>query len=106
MTPPIGNYSPVNSNLCDQNVTSTLDGMSQDLQTAPMSPMPPAPPSASQQASQSGSQSAAPQSSQINDIPMVVETIGVPIQSNIIDPYRRSGTFFSPPAHLFVDSFI
>lgn len=85
MTPPIvGNYSPVNSNLCDQNVTSTLDGISQDLQAAPMSPMPPA------------SQSAAPQpfQNQINDMPSAMvcdDSIGVPIQPNIIDPYRRTG---------------
>lgn len=83
MTPPMGNYSPVNSNLCDQNVSSTIDGISQDLQAAPMSPMPPS-------ASQSASQAAASQPSQINDITMV-EQIGVPIQPNIIDPYRRPG---------------
>lgn len=84
MTPPMGNYSPVNSNLCDQNVSSTIDGISQDLQAA--SPMPPAP----QQQPPSASQSAASQPSQIDDIPMV-EQIGVPIQPNIIDPYRRAG---------------
>lgn len=98
MTPPIGSYSPVNSNLCDQNVSSTLDGISQDLQASPMSPMPqqqPPPPPSSQSAaaSQSAAQAAAPQppQSQINDIQMGGEPIGVPIQPNIIDPYRRSG---------------
>lgn len=91
MTPPMGNFSPVN--VCDQNVTSTIDGISQDLQAAPMSPMPPAPqqqPPPPPSASQSASQSAASQPSQINDITMV-EQINVPIQPNIIDPYRRAG---------------
>lgn len=82
MTPPMGNFSPVNSNLCDQNVSSTIDGISQDLQAA--SPMPPAP------QPPSAAQSAASQPSQINDIAMV-EQISVPIQPNIIDPYRRAG---------------
>lgn len=86
MTPPMGSFSPVNNNLCDQNVSSTIDGISQDLQAA--SPMPPAPQPPA--ASQSASQSAASQPSHIDDIPMV-EQIGVPIQPNIIDPYRRAG---------------
>lgn len=94
----MGNFSPVNSNLCDQNVSSTIDGISQDLQAAPMSPMAPAqqPPSASQ----SAPQSAASQPSQINDVAMVEQ---MPIQPNIIDPYRRAGTISSLTGYHFVD---
>lgn len=91
MTPPlVGSYSPGNNNLCDQNqVTSTLDGIAQDLQQNPMSPMP----AAQQPAPQSAAQPNAQQTSQnqLNDIPNMVESIGVPIQQNIIDPYRRTG---------------
>lgn len=84
----VGSYSPANNNLCDQNVTSSLDGLSQDLQQAPMSPMSPMSasqpqpvlPSAAQQTTQN----------QMNDINMG-DPIGVPLQPNIIDPYRRSG---------------
>lgn len=94
MSPPIvGSYSPANNNLCDQNVSSTLDSLSQDLQQAPMSPM--SPMSASQQqGAQPVLQSNAQQNSQnqMNDINMV-EPIGVPLQQGIIDPYRRAGVF-------------
>lgn len=86
MTPPlVGSFSP-NNNMCDQNqVTSTLDGLSQDLQN-PMSPMQPA---QHVQPSQSASQQQPSSQNQLNDMPNMVETLGVPLQQNIIDPYRR-----------------
>lgn len=88
MSPPmVGNYSPANNNLCDQNVSSTLDGLSQDLQQAPMSPM--SPMSASQPQSVLPPTAQQTSQNQLNDINM--DPIGVTLQSNIIDPYRRSG---------------
>lgn len=72
--------------MCDQNqVTSTLDGLSQDLQS-PMLPMQSA---QHVQPSQSASQQQPSSQNQLNDMPNMVETLGVPLQQNIIDPYRR-----------------
>lgn len=78
--------------MCDQSqvTPSQIDGLSQDLQQNPMSPMQPtqqtqAPPSASQSAPQQSSQN------QLNEMPNMVDSIGVPLQPNIIDPYRRTG---------------
>lgn len=105
MSPPIvGSYSPANNNLCDQNVSSTLDGLSQDLQQAPMSPM--SPMSASQQGPQPVLQPTAQQNSQnqMNDINMG-DPIGVPLQQGIIDPYRRAGTNLNPVDSISENSF-
>lgn len=93
MTPPIGgSFSPANNSMCDQSqVTPQMDGLPQDLQPNPMSPMQPtsqqaqAPPSASQPVPQQSSQS------QLTEMPNMVDSIGVSLQQNIIDPYRRTG---------------
>lgn len=92
MTPPlIGNYSPDNNNLCDQNQVSSIDGIAQDLQQNPMSPMPTAQQPAPQSAAQPNPQQAR-QQNQLNEIPNMVDPNGVPLQQNMnIDPYRRSG---------------
>lgn len=91
MEPPcgVGSFSPANNNMCDQNqVPSTLDGLTQDLQ--PLSPM-----QQTQQPQQSASQSQQTSQSQLNDMPNMVDTIGVPLPPNIIDPYnRRPGNLF------------
>lgn len=90
MTPPLvgSGFSP-NNNVCDRNqVTSTLDVLPQDLQN-PMSPM-----QSTQQVQPTQSAVQQQQSqSQINEMPNMVETIGVPLQQqNIIeniDTYHR-----------------
>lgn len=95
MTPPVvGNFSPANNNMCDQNqVNASLEGLSQDLQQNPMSPMSPMSPmqtSHQQSQTQQSSSHPAPQQSsqnQLPDMPNMVDSIGV----NIIDPYRRTG---------------
>lgn len=95
MSPPIvGNFSPANNNLCDQNVTSTLDGLSQDQQQQQATMTPISSMSASQSGPQSVLQSAAQQTSQgqLNDINMV-DSIGVSLQQGIIDPYRQTGVY-------------
>lgn len=87
----VGNFSPVHNNMCDQNqVTSTLDNQPQDLQQSPISPM------QTNQSSQSVSQQTQSSHNQINDLPNMVDSIGGPIQPNIVDqmnPYRRSGKY-------------
>ncbi|XP_031624352.1 hepatocyte nuclear factor 4-gamma isoform X2 [Contarinia nasturtii] len=80
-TPPmVGNFSPVNNTMCDQ--VNTLDGITQDLN--PMTP-------AQQVQQQQPSPQHQPSQNQLADMPNMVDQIGVPLQQNIIDPYRRTG---------------
>lgn len=98
MSPPVVNsYSPQQNNLCDQNqVTSTLDNQSTELQQNPMSPMPPQAQPVQPQQQQQQSQPTQQQSSQnqLNEMPNMVDPINVGLQSQMVDPmnpYRRSG---------------
>lgn len=95
MTPPnlVGSFSPVNNNMCDQNqVAPQLDALPQDLPLSPMQPQAQLSPSASQQQQQQQQQGPQqPSQSQLNEMPNMVDSIVVPLQQNIIDPYRRTG---------------
>ncbi|XP_055300566.1 transcription factor HNF-4 homolog isoform X3 [Sitodiplosis mosellana] len=94
MTPPniVGSFSPANNNMCDQNqvAPTQLDGLSQDIPMSPMQQQAQVSPSASQQQQQQQAPQQASQS-QLTEMPNMVDTIGVPLQQNIIDPYRRTG---------------
>lgn len=79
--------------MCDQ--VNALDGISQDLN--PISPMTPASQQLQQQPSppqhQPTQQHQPPPQNSLPDMPMIDQNCGVPIQQNIIDPYRRTGNF-------------
>lgn len=96
MTPPnlVGSFSPVNNNMCDQSQVSSsqMDTLSQDLPMSPMQPQAQLSPSSSQQQQQQQQQAPQqPSQSQLNEMPNMVDSIVVPLQQNIIDPYRRTG---------------
>lgn len=101
MTPPmVGSFSPVNNNMCDQNQVTPMDGLSQDLPLSPMQStqqQAQTPQSASQQSAQHQSTQ-----SQLTEMPNMVDSIGVPLQQNIIDPYRRTGKLKIKIFHLII----